>query len=104
MSKNAHLKLKLEKQHVPTLANKKEEKGNKMTLVHTTHQQRKKKGGANHEGGPRVNPLAHLKPSLKTFDVIPICTYPYLKPFNMYVCMYVFTFKPWRKKNRNVGI
>jgi hypothetical protein len=44
VSKNAHLKLKLEKQHVPTLANKKEEKGNKMTLVHTTHQQRKKRG------------------------------------------------------------
>jgi hypothetical protein len=44
MSRNAHLNLELEKQHVPTLANKKEAKGNKMTLVHTTHQQGKKKG------------------------------------------------------------
>jgi hypothetical protein len=44
LSRNAHLKLALEKQHVPTLANKKEEKGNKMTLVHTTHQQGKKRG------------------------------------------------------------
>jgi hypothetical protein len=43
---NAHSKFKLEKQCVLTLANKKKKKGNKMTLVHTTHQLGNKRRGA----------------------------------------------------------
>jgi hypothetical protein len=43
---NAHSKFKLEKQRVPTLANKKKEKSNKTTLVHTTHQLGNKRRGA----------------------------------------------------------
>jgi hypothetical protein len=37
-----------------------------------------------------VNLLAHLKPSLKTFDVIPIFTYPYLKPLNIYIIYFLY--------------
>jgi hypothetical protein len=53
---NAHSKFKLEKKHIFTLANKKKEKGNKMTLVQTTHQLGNKRRGAKPQGGYESEP------------------------------------------------
>jgi hypothetical protein len=62
---NVHSKFKLEKQRVPTLANKKKEKGNKTTLVHTTHQLGNKRRGAKPQGGNESEPSCSTKTDLE---------------------------------------
>jgi len=61
---NVHSKFKLEKQQVPTPANKKKEKGNKTALVHTTHQLGNKRRGAKPQGGNESEPSSSTKTEL----------------------------------------
>jgi hypothetical protein len=62
---NVHSKFKFDKQQVPTLANKKKEKGNKTTLVHTTHQLGNKRRGAKPQGGNESEPSCSTKTKLE---------------------------------------
>jgi hypothetical protein len=78
---NVHSKFKLEKQHVPTLAKKKEKNGNKMTLVHTTHQLRNKRRGTKPQGGNESEPSCSTKTKLEepkalmVFLLYPMCSH-----------------------------
>jgi hypothetical protein len=77
---NAQSKFKLEKQCIPTPANKKKKKGNKMTLVQTTHQLGNKRRGAKPQGGSESEPSCSTKtkveePRAMTFLLEPMCSH-----------------------------